>query len=500
MDRGALWRIAVLVLALVVPVCAAEKKGITPEERTGRYMESVRGNVPLLTAFLKSMPKGGDLHNHLTGSIYAESLIRWAGEANLCVATDSMQLSAPPCDEAAGTVPVTRSSDDLVLYRRIVDAWSMRNWKHSGQSGHDHFFDSFDKFLPATVDRTGDMLAEVATRAAANHEQYQELMLNPTILDGVVQKTGWIENFGKMREALLANGLREAVSEGSRNLDIAESRREQLLRCKSTKPDQGCRVTQRYIYQVLRGLSRESVFTQIVAGFEMASRDSRVVGLNLVMPEDHLIPMRDYELHMRMIDFLKPSYPSVHITLHAGELALGLVPPEGLRFHVRQAIELGHAERIGHGVDVLHDDRPAELMREMAKRNVMVEINLTSNDVILGVSGKDHPLRAYIQHDVPVALSTDDEGVARSEMTQEYLKAVLEQDLSYSQLKRMARTSLRHAFLPGESLWADSRKNIRVNACTVLDSTVCRKYVGENDKARIQWELEKELIAFEARW
>ena len=37
-----------------------------------------------------------------------------------------------------------------------------------------------------------------------------------------------------------------------------------------------------------------------------------------------------------MIDALHTLYPKVHITLHAGEITLGLVPPEGLKFHIRE--------------------------------------------------------------------------------------------------------------------------------------------------------------------
>ena len=78
------------------------------------------------------------------------------------------------------------------------------------------------------------------------------------------------------------------------------------------------------------------------------------------------------------------------ISLHAGELAPGLVPPEGLRFHIRQAVELGHAERIGHGVDVMYEDDAQGLLKELAMRHVMIEINLSSNEGILGIKG-DRP-------------------------------------------------------------------------------------------------------------
>ncbi len=242
----------------------------------------------------------------------------------------------------------------------------------------------------------------------------------------------------------------------------AEASRDKTLNCDTSKADPGCQVKQRFLFQVARGKPKEVVFAQILSGFLMAGADPRlvppdpnVVGLNLVMPEDWYVPIRDFSLHMRMLDYLHKKYPHVHIALHAGELVQGLVPPEDLQFHVRDSVEIGHAERIGHGVDVMNETRPFELLHEMASNKVMVEICLTSNDVILGVRGPQHPLREYIRAGVPVALATDDEGVARSDMTHEYLKGAQEQDLSYLQLKKMARTSLEHAFIGGASLWRD---------------------------------------------
>jgi hypothetical protein len=90
-----------------------------------------------------------------------------------------------------------------------------------------------------------------------------------------------------------------------------------------------------YLYQVLRGFPREQVFAQILLGFELVKADPRFVGFNLVMPEDWYPPMHDFHLHMRMIEALRKFYPNTHISLHAGELAMGLVPPEGLRSHIR---------------------------------------------------------------------------------------------------------------------------------------------------------------------
>ncbi len=64
---------------------AAAQKASTSEQRTARYFDSVRQQPPLLLAFLRDMPKGGDLHNHLFGAIYAESLIDFAAQDGFCV-------------------------------------------------------------------------------------------------------------------------------------------------------------------------------------------------------------------------------------------------------------------------------------------------------------------------------------------------------------------------------------------------------------------------------
>ena len=499
---------AVLFLSTFLFAQAKPVTAASPELKTERYMQSIRENIPLLTAFLEQMPKGGDLHYHLSGGVYAETMIGWSADAKLCVVTATLQLVQPPCNEAAGNVEAASALSDPVLYRRMVDAWSMRDWQLSGQSGHDHFFDTFGKFGLSNDDHNGDMLAEAAQRAATNREIYQELMLTA---DGgkvasVGKQVGWIEDFKTMRETLLANGLIDAVETGRKNLDAAEQQRNSDLQCGTARPMPGCAVTQRIIYQVLRGLPKQVVFAQILAGFEMATRDPRVVGFNLVMPEDYYVPMRDYDLHMRIIDFLKPFYPKVHITLHAGELAPGLVPPDGLTFHIREAVEKGHAERIGHGVDVMEEDHATDLLKEMADRNVMVEINLTSNEVILGIKGRDHPLATYLKYGVPVALSTDDEGVSRSDMSQEYLRGVTDQHLTYAQLKMMARTSLEHAFLQGDSLWRDEKKLVRVKDCArdhpdrenVSDK--CQDFLKANPRANLQWELEQQLADFETKW
>jgi hypothetical protein len=265
-------------------------------------------------------------------------------------------------------------------------------------------------------------------------------------------------------------------------------------------------VTLHYLYQVLRGLPKEQVFAQILLGFELTKADARFVGFNLVMPEDYYVPMHDFDLHMRIIEALRKFYPSTHVSLHADELAMGLVPPEGLRFHIRESIERAGAERIGHGVAVMSENDPIGLLEEMAKKNVLVEICLTSNDSILGISGDRHPLRIFMKYGVPVALATDDEGVSRSDMTHEYLRAVEDQGLSYAELKRMARASLEHSFIPGATLREDTLIKGNVAPCEISlrgsgsPNSACKAVLENSERARVQWQLEKAFADFEKKF
>ncbi|HET9364343.1 MAG TPA: adenosine deaminase, partial [Candidatus Angelobacter sp.] len=369
------------------------------------------------------------------------------------------------------------------------------------------FFATFGKFGAASTNHTAEMLAEVRSRAAEGHLQYMELMLNPD--GGAAARLGsqlkWNNDLTAMRSQLLAQGLPEIIADASKFLDATEKKEDTELRCGQAEADPGCTVQARYLYQVARGLSEGAVFAQILAGFEMASKDPRVVGLNLVMAEDWYVPIHDFNSHMRMLDFLHGLYPKVHITLHAGELTPQLVPPEEL-FHIRASIVRGHAERIGHGVDVMQESEPEMLLRMMSQKKILVEICLTSNDVILNVTGDHHPLPMYLRFGVPVALATDDEGVSRGDITQEFQRAAETYHLSYLTMKTFARASLEYSFLPGESLWKDSSKGLRAAACvsdspaSAKTSASCSHFLDASEKARQQWLLEKELSDFESRF
>ncbi|MDQ3070398.1 MAG: adenosine deaminase [Acidobacteriota bacterium] len=441
---------ATLTLTGGIPLDAQSRRGAatTPLSRTIRHFESIRHAPPELIAFLRAMPKGADLHSHLSGAVYAERYVEWAAAQGLCVTVATRSISPAPCD-APAEVAASDALRNGVLYRQLIDAWSMRAWQQSGQTGHDWFFDAFAKFGAATGGNTGAMLADVVARAAHGNVSYVELMLTPDagFSSRLGREAGWDGDLAGTFERLQKAGIAGAREPAVTVLREAEAVKDRLLKCGTPTADPGCAVVIRYIAQVGRLGDPGQVFAQIITGLALASDPSTgVVGVNMVQPEDGLASMKNFGLHMQMFKFARARFPNAKVTLHAGELAPGLVPPDGLRSHVRESVVTAGAERIGHGVSVMHEDDPYGLLREMARRNVLVEICLSSNDVILGVRGADHPLRTYIKYGVPVTLATDDEGVARSDISREYFKAVREHGLGYRDIKRLARASVEHAF------------------------------------------------------
>jgi len=513
--------IAVLAISTIVPSgVQAARRGDAHELAADLAFNAAKKQGPLaLRGFLVDMPKGADLHVHLSGAVYAESFLRAAAEDGLCIDTKGLSFVKPKehgCDKglsliaASELIGKTQVPENQDLYDRLINAFSMRSYvPSSGWSGHDQFFSTFGHFGGLDKRHTGEWVDEVITRAAAQNEQYVELMETPPFghAAGLAYQMGWDGNFAEYRQKLLAAGLDQEVEAAKEHIQSALALRNILEHCGTPEATSACKVQVRFIYQILRGFPKEQVFAQTLLGFEAISKLPEFVGINFVQPEDGYISMADYTLQMHMMDYLHSVYPNVHITLHAGEVAPGLVTPDGLRFHIRQAVELGHAERIGHGVDVMYEDDAPALLKELAAKHVMIEINLTSNDGILGIKGVDHPLPFYRKAGVPVALSTDDEGVSRIDLTHEYVRAALEFNLSYADLKQMARTGMEHNFLPGKSLWAEADKFTAPAApCRSQTlggekpSATCKAFLDGSEKAAAQWEQERRFKVFEAKF
>lgn len=501
----------VVILTILLTSCATQNTastlfgssiGLSDQTRkAAQWFERNRNRPPKIRAFLKKMPKGGDIHTHVSGAVYAESYLKWAADEKRCVNPETGVISGEtvePCG-LASEVPVANAFKDSELYGNLVDKLSLRNLAFSEQSGHDQFFEAFAKFNAGSK---AQMIAELSNRAARQNISYLEIMLSAGKKHSkrFSKQVPFNGDIADTYNKLITAGMKSTIASGQQEVASHEAKAQALLGCGTANAQAGCAVERRYMLQVIRISNPSSVFSQMTYAFELVKADKLVVGLNMVAPEDNVSALTDYALHMKMIGYLSSRYPTVPVSLHAGELTLGLVPPKHLHDHIRQAVEVAGAKRIGHGVDALYEDRPFQLMRLMKEKDVLVEICLTSNDAILGVKGKHHPFPEYLEAGVPTTLATDDEGVSRIDLTNEYQRAAEDYGLNYPALKTLARNSIRYAFLAGEGLWQDRAYRQLNTACPSLTSKVsnaCQQFLQANDKARMQWKLEQQFQQFE---
>ncbi|WP_394846313.1 adenosine deaminase [Pendulispora brunnea] len=495
------------------------------EQRVQLRLDVLGSNESSLRAVLQQIPKGADLHNHISGAVAIEKFIQWASEDGFCTEGPAWMATPGPC---TGTqVPIANASTDAQLKANILSSWSMEGHAQDALlDRHQHFFATFDKFDPVMGDaRYPYGIADVLSTAAKNHQTYLELMrsLDSWDMGELVEKLmpetdAWTESYLlEKRAQIIANSDFQKYLDGRTTKfrdQVAAART--LLKCGTAEADPGCNVDVRFVMESYRTKSKQFVFGQWIYGFELAQREPAVVGVNIVSPEEDAVSLQNYSDEMLAVGVLSkmntadPSRKPVHVSLHAGELIPDVLPqtPEGqnhLTYHVDQAVEMGMAERIGHGTDIVSESgKDPAIFDQLRDRNVLIEVSLKSSSLLLGYEGDRHPLGTLIQKGVPVALSTDDQGIFRTNITDDWMLAVTRNRLNYRTLKKLARASVEHSFLPGKSLWAEPNRPDRVvpecardNLGKATVSQGCLDYVQANERAAMQWKLEREIAAFE---
>ncbi|MFZ6800517.1 adenosine deaminase [Undibacterium sp. Di24W] len=416
-----------------------------------------------LNMLMTMLPKGGDIHHHYTGSVYAETYLDWIGQQGFCVYRESdlankqekfrIETRKAYITETNKTCLMADAiRKDNAFYRELISTWSVvdfDNHVHPQVAPDQHFFNTFGYFSPISKYSTNQGLTILKQQAKAENQQYLETMLKSApitdhpefsakidALQANSSKAEMLEAFGKLADFLaqdagaqkkIADYVQETINDAA-GIDDAD-------------------FTLRIQTYVSRNSAPSKVFSSLFAAFAASQNNPLIVGVNIVGAEHALVAVRDYNLHMQMFAFLKQRFPKVRLSLHAGELVLGIVPPEHLQHHMRSAIQIAGAERIGHGVDIMHETNPDQLLAELKKRNVAVEINLTSNDFILGLKQQAHPVAMYLRHETPIVISSDDAGVSRSNLSREYFLFASRYTPSYDTLKKTVYNSIRYSFL-----------------------------------------------------
>lgn len=454
---------AAIAIALAAGAQAAPPKAKSNEAATARHLASlIAGAQPKmaeLTLFFTQMPKGGDLHHHYSGAIYAEQYVDWVDKQGYCVNKQTYRIETNKAVvEAQRALPAAERSclstaevlADDYTYRELLQRWSSKDFDNHGaiQPPPDRqFFQTFGFFGPVSNANFNEGLLELKKRAVQENVSYIETMfkLAPMMANPDFDTQMW----KAQDDAALTAAMRNWLAVLDKDPGFVQSQADYVAKIQAGHAgvdDEN--FTMRYQAYVLRLLNPSSVFSSMVSAFKASNQNPLIVGVNIVGQESLAPSMRDYALHMKMFQFLKTQYPNVKLSLHAGELALGDVPPEGLKFHIDQALGVAGANRIGHGIDLAHESNAVEIMRTMRAKDIPVEINLTSNAFISGIKGDNHPITLYRQYGVPYVISTDDAGVTRHTLSQEYVLFSSRYKPSYAEIKKVSYNSLRYAFLP----------------------------------------------------
>ncbi len=464
-----------------------------------QYFDSIKNNPTALAIFFREMPKGGELHYHFDGSMSPAELLKQIKSNEYCV--DPKTLAVTRKQLKCIGVDAHVFLRDKRQIDQVTRAWSMENFVDQTESKAQHFFRVFSKVAPLYEDFTIPLLTTAIQKAANQHELYMEvIMLHLSEPASYAKLIDSANNWVDKKRILLEN--RDFQKEIQTQIKISHFYLEkinQALGCDSLKKSNACSVTIRFQFWVNRNASLDDVFVQALMGFAVAGNSADVVGVNLVGAETGAIARHDFDTQMKLFGFLHQLYPDVKIALHAGELAPNMVPRADLRFHIRHSVLLGNANRIGHGVDILHENKSEKTVEYMARKGIPVEINLTSNQVILAATGESHPLLYYMVHRVPLVLSTDDEGILNTDLTQQFVDVVIKYHLDYQAIKQMNRNALTYSFLPGASIWAKDNPQNMVSACSEPSSPDCDIFIQGSQKAKLQWKLEQQLGCFEKK-
>ncbi len=513
-SRTLLAALLVLALLLLAGCQTADSLRDTPFWAPGvgdpsARFELAKRSQPELVAFLRRLPKGADLHNHLSGASYGEYVVASALEQGLNYDPATRRFTERPAGEG-GVITGAALLRDSALLSAYHDASSMRGWYPATMNGHDHFFATFDHL------RSGDrgkaeMLAEVVARNAWQNVGYLELMTSPYPKSVRKAVGDALERFDPgdleaawAQVASVIDDPAHAVATAA-YLDRLEAGADRILRDRhglellGDDPD----VVVRYLPQLLRKLSLERFFVDAVAAM-MAIRDEpRVVGLNMVQPEDAPRSRERFADQMRILEFLSGKLGRPPISLHAGELVLRESPVEPMRDRISRSVTQGQARRIGHGISIAWEDDVVGTLETLRRRDVLIEICLSSNEGILGVTGDAHPFMLYRRAGVPVSINTDDEAISRSNLTMEFVLAASRYDLRYAELLELSRNSLEYAFIEGQGLYLErDYAKLRPGFANVRDagwvpSAEATEAMRGDLKLRLQVRLEREIVAFE---
>lgn len=448
------------LIILIVATAVISGFSLFPKSNTKKTAELYNqfienDNQAQLDLFCTQMPKGGDLHHHYSGSIYAETYLDWLKSSNKAINAKTLKVWNRNTDHKTDSVSITELRANDTMYRQLLSLWSDKdyaNHSHQQKAPDAAFFSTFGYFGSIATCKNRD-LQILKERAIKENVSYIETMLSsvdytyqtPESESKNISNTRLrtSPNFNYIYNKIIHDtSFNKCVVTFVNNVEYEHINNENHKGI-----DEKDKFTMRYQTYVSRNSDPLCTFSGLCAAFEAAKRSSLIVGVNIVGPENGTTAIKDYNLHMQMFKYLSEQYPSVKKSMHAGELTLGMVRPKNLTFHIAEAINTAKTDRVGHAVDLPYEQNSISILNTMKTKDIPVEINLTSNDFILGVKNNRHPYMIYSRYNIPMVICTDDSGVSRNSLSGEYALLAKRYHPKYKTMKTYAYNSIRYSFL-----------------------------------------------------
>jgi len=390
------------------------------------------GDDLTLYRVLYHMPKGGDLHNHLSGSNFSEWMYDLALEQSERGYEYYTKVRIENCvaygGNAFGRAPY------YLMFRNI----STNEYAELGDCEKSEY-----KLLQELneTEKTGWMNSIRLDKPYEGRDEFfgthwprmHALGWNPWYQAELLYRN--MRAFGDEGLSYLETQVSVVNMQQPDGTPISPEDVVRILRDRLDADDaRATGVTVRFQISVLRFLPNAEDVLRAVYKF-VHDHNDLFVAVNMVGREDN-----DKGYPLRFLDTyrdLRRQYSGVKLSIHAGEV-------DEPNSHVRDTLLLG-ADRIGHGNNLITDD---DTMRLMRHGPYLIEINLISNLLLNYVSDyAEHPFPEFLRTGIPVALSTDDRGMWDSTMTDEFFVAVKEFNLSWDEIRMLSSNSLQYAFV-----------------------------------------------------
>ncbi|MEO0574090.1 MAG: adenosine deaminase [Pseudomonadota bacterium] len=415
-----LWIALTVMVGLLKPATAQSNE---------HWFETLKqsGDDRTLYQVLHAMPKGGDLHNHTTGSVFVEDWLSIALADAANGYTFYAKVRINNCRE------YDQADTEYLLLFRNIPAYQYDALNDCEKGEFKALGDLNDAERKGWLNSLRLNDAEGREEFFSTHwERLEGLLVSPYVRAEALfhNMRGLGDDNASYLEAQI--GLSRTTTPTGEPIDPETVL--DIYRARLAAPDAvATGVTVRLQLMLLRFAPDAEASLRNLYALAVNNRDI-LVGLNMAGREDN-----DKGHPRRFLNVLRElrQQSALPLAIHAGEV-------DEPNDHVRDTLLIG-AKRIGHGLNLITDD---DLMLDLRYGPYLIEINLISNLLLeYVVDYSQHPFPEYLRTGIPVALSTDDRGMWDSTFTDEYFVGVKEFDLTWAEIVSMSRNSLQYAFV-----------------------------------------------------